>query len=393
MTHTQSSEYFKLPHILIGSGIFLLLSMVLLLTLTPRVQNMPVTEDPDYLVTNLGDGWSQYTDTPYAFTIDFPSADGERPFVETHSPGNYPDFYSVSFKPQAEDMGTFVVMVIPTGFADAEAWWTEQKRTNNEFSEYVLERRVQIAGREALVTYWRETPENEAPYGNRARQTAFSRDGTVYVISTRGMSLNDTVRAWESFRFLEPDISNPPALIDGTEYYPGTYHESSAVDGLKSYASEQFAVAFNYPEDYLLFESKTEDAPQAQFSFVAGSIVLGLDLPVRQSIMRAEAGRGGGAPDGIVLTYYQPQDQSLSLEEWLRTNPSGNFNPEFAPDAERSLTPTTVAGMPALKYHSDFGMYPTDYVAFTYKDWYVLASDATDAKNDFEKVLSTIVIQ
>lgn len=98
MTHTQSSKYFKLPNILIGSGIFVLLGIVLLLTLTPKAQNMPVTEDTDYLVTNLGDGWSQYTDIPYAFSIDFPSANGERPFVETHSPGNYPDFYSVGFR-------------------------------------------------------------------------------------------------------------------------------------------------------------------------------------------------------------------------------------------------------------------------------------------------------
>lgn len=379
--------------ILFGFGLLAILSGIIMFAGTPPASTAPVIEDTDYLVTNLNNGWSQYTDMPYAFLIDFPSAHGERPFVETHSPDNYPDFYSVSFKPQAEDMGTFVVMVIPTGFADAEAWWTEQKKANNEFSEYVLERRVQIAGREALVTYWRETPENEAPYENRARQTAFNRNGIIYIISTRGMSLTDTVRVWESFQFLESDTSNPPVLTDGKEYYPGTYHESSVVGGMKSYVSGKFAIAFDYPENYLLFENKAEDGPQAQFSFVAGSIVLGLDLPVRQSIARAETGRGGGAPGGIVLTFYQPQDQSLSLEQWLRTNPSGNFNPEFAPDVESSLTQTLVAGLPALKYYSDFGMYPTDYVAFTYKDWYVLASDATDAKTDFETVLSSIVIQ
>lgn len=379
--------------ILFVFGLLIILSGILIFTNTPPPPIIPVAEDTDYLVTDLSDGWSQYTDIPYAFSIDFPSANGERPFVETHSPGNYPDFYSVGFRAQPEDMGMFGVMVIPTGFADVEAWFADRKKSDNEFSEYILERQVQIAGREALVTYWRETPENEAPYENRARQTAFSRDGTVYIISTRGMSLTDTVRAWESFQFLEPDISNPPALIDGKEYLGGTYYESSVIDGMKSFVSERFDIAFNYPEGYLLFESEMKDEPQAQFSFVAGSIVLGLDLPVRQSIMRAEAGRGGGAPGGIVLTFYQKQNQSLSLEQWLQTNPSGNFDPEFAPDIELSLSSTTIAGMPALKYHSDFGMYPTDYVAFTYKDWYVLASDATDAKNDFGKILSTIEIQ
>lgn len=360
---------------------------------TSLAPTAPVIEDTDYLVTDLADGWSQYTDIPYSFSIDFPSADGERPFVETHSPDNYPDFYSVGFRASVGDMGTFGVTVVPTGFADAEAWLADRKKNDNEFSEYVLERKVQIAGHEAFVTYWRETSENEEPYENRSRQTVFSREGTIYIISTRGMSLTDTVRAWESFRFLEPDISNPPVLIDGTEYYPGTYHQSSVVGGIKSYVSEQFAIAFDYPEGYLLFESKVEGNPQAQFNFVAGSIVLGLDLPVRQSIVRAEAGRGGGAPGGIVLTFYQPLQQSLSLEQWLRTNPSGNFNPEFAPDAERSLAPTTIVGVPALKYHSDFGLYPTDYVAFTYQDWYVLASNATDTKTDFDQILSTIVIQ
>jgi hypothetical protein len=374
-------------------GLLIILSGILIFTNTPPAPIIPAAEDTDYLVTDLNDGWSQYTDIPFVFSIEFPSAHGERPFVETHSPGNYPDFYSVGFRAQPEDMVMFGVMVIPTGFADAEAWLADRMKNNHEFNEYMLERRVQIANQEALVTYWRETPENEASYENRERQTAFSRNGTIYIISTRGMSLADTERAWRSFQFLEPDISNPPALIDGKEYYPGTYYDSSVVNGMKFYLSEWFDISFNYPEGYLLFESEVKDEPQAQFSFVAGSIVLGLDLPVRQSIMRAEAGRGGGAPGSIVLTFYQPQDQSLSLEEWLRSNPSGNFNPEFAPDAEHSLMSTTIAGMPALKYHSDFGMYPTDYVAFTYKDWYVLASDATDAKNDFEKVLSTIVIQ
>jgi len=389
---TSVLKKYLLP-IFIGATLIVLLSMVFFFTRTPDAPDAPVTEDVEYLVSDLGDGWSRYTDTPFAFLIEFPSAQGQRPFVETHSPSNYPDFYTVSFKVQSGDMVTFGVMVIPVGFRDAEAWFADRQKDDGQFSEHVLERRVEIADTEALVTYWRETPENESPYENRERSTAFSRDGTVYIISTRGMSLADTERVWQSFQFLESDISNPPALIDGKEYYGGMYHESSVVNGMKSFVSERFDIAFNYPEGYLLFESEMKDEPQAQFSFVAGSIVLGLDLPVRQSIMRAEAGRGSGAPGGIVLTFYQPQDQSPSLEQWLRTNPSGNFNPEFAPDTDLSLMSTTIAGMPVLKYHSDFGMYPTDYVAFTYKDWYVLASDATDAKTDFDKVLSTIVIQ
>ncbi len=377
---------------IVAFGAALIAGLLALIWFMPaqKATDTPVVDDTQYLVTNLGDGWSRYTDIPYAFSIDFPSANGERPFAEMHSPGNYPDFYSVGFRAQAGDMGTFGIMVIPRGFADAEQWFADRQKNDHQFSEHVLERRVQIAGQEALVTYWRETPENEQPYENRERSTAFSRNGIVYIIGTRGMSLTDTVRAWESFRFVEPDFANPPVLIDGRKYYPGVYHATSAVNGTKSYHSERFGVSLDYPEDYLLFENEVEGGPQARYGFVAGSIVLGQDLPVRQSIVRAEAGHGGGAPPGIALTFYLKQDQSLSLEEWLRTNPSGNFNPDVDPDAERSLVSATIGGLPAFRYHSDFGMYATDYAAFAYGNWFVLANAPDDTRQDFDAVLGSI---
>lgn len=199
------------------------------------------------------------------------------------------------------------------------------------------------------------------------------------------------------------DITNsgntitPVTLVDGKTYYSGIYHDSPVANGLKSYCSERFALSLNYPEGYVLFEGETEGGPQARYNYVAGSIVMGLDLSVRESIARAEAGYGGGAPSGITLTFFLKSDQSLTLEKWLRSNPNGNFNSAVDPDAERTLTPTTIAGMPAFKYHSDFGMYPTDYAVFAYGNWFVQASSGDtggyadgDAMLDFETVLSSI---
>ena len=187
----------------------------------------------------------------------------------------------------------------------------------------------------------------------------------------------------------------PVTLVDGKNYnYAGIYRASPVANGLKSYTSNRFGVSFNYSPDYVLFENAVEGGPQAQYSFVAGSIVMGLDLPVRQSIARAEAGYGGGSPAGIVLTFYKP-DQSVSLEQWLRSNPSGNFNPAFDPGAERTLISTTIAGVPAFRYHSDLGMYATDYAAFTYGDWFVLANVNTEGNEGraFETVLSSIQLK
>lgn len=188
----------------------------------------------------------------------------------------------------------------------------------------------------------------------------------------------------------------PVTLIDGKTYNGGVFHDSPVTNSKKSYTSTHFDISFDYPSDYVLFEGLTEGGPQAQYSFVAGSIVMGLDLPVRQSIARAQAGHSGESGAGMALTFYARQNQSLSLEDWLRSNPSGNFNPAFDPGAEKTLAPTTVGGVPALTYHSDMGMYATDYVAFAYGKWFVLASfnNTEDNKKEaFETVLSSIQLQ
>lgn len=190
----------------------------------------------------------------------------------------------------------------------------------------------------------------------------------------------------------------PVTLVDGKNYsYPGTYHASPVIDGLKSYHSDRYGISLNYSSDYVLFENTVEGGPQAQYNFVAGSIVMGLDLPVRESIARAEAGHGGGAPSGIVLTFFLKSDQSVSLEQWLRSNPNGNFNPAVDPNIERTLMSATIAGAPAFKYHSDFGMYATDYAVFTFGNWFVEASSGdtgggaeSDARLDFQTILDSI---
>lgn len=183
-------------------------------------------------------------------------------------------------------------------------------------------------------------------------------------------------------------------LVNEEKYYTGIYHASAVVNGLKSYTSEQYKLSLNYPATYVLFEKDIDSEPQAKYNYAVGSIVLGLELPVLESIKRSEAGHSGGAPSGIVLTFFLKTDLAMTLEQWLQSNPNGNFNPTLDPEVENTLTPVTIAGRPALKYHSEMGMYPADYVVFTFGDWFVQASSGNIEENnvssDFETILSSI---
>lgn len=191
----------------------------------------------------------------------------------------------------------------------------------------------------------------------------------------------------------------PITLVDGKNYYPGTYYASPVANGLKSYHSDRFGVSLNYSSDYVLFENLVKSDSQGQYSSTGGSIVMDLDLPVRESIARAEAGQGGGTSSGIVLTFFPKLDPSVSFLQWLRSNPNGNFNPADNPSVERTLTSTTIAGVPMFKYHSDIGMCSTDFAVFAFGKWFVMASSGDTegsagekAKLDFKTVLDSIQV-
>lgn len=368
---TRIKKY--LPYAAAGAGALGLLIVVLIL-----VPKMNVI-DTEATVTDLGDGWSRYTDPQYGFSIEFPSAHGERPFIETHSPGNYPDFYHIKFQANLDDMNAFSVSVIPTGFADAEAWFIDRQKDNGEYNEYVLERTLNIGGEQTFVTYWRETPENELPPESRERRTALSRDGIVYVINTRGMVMADVERVWNSFQFLDDD------LVDGRQvWWLGVFHDSPIVNGLKSYHSEQFGISFNYPDNYLLFENYFSATDIYRIS-------ISPEVSVREAMGRISH---GGHSASILFTFHR-KPASMTLEEWLLAHRGlSNYSPD---DPSTALTPTTVDGVPALKYHTDRGLaYASDYVAFFHKEWVVVGvvyDMGEKWHRDFETIVSSIQLK
>ncbi|MDB5187971.1 MAG: hypothetical protein JWO50_491 [Candidatus Kaiserbacteria bacterium] len=179
--------------------------------------------------------------------------------------------------------------------------------------------------------------------------------------------------------------TSPEVLIDGKTYAAvGIYRASGAVkSGLKSYTSDEFGISFNYPQDYLLFDNHEQSEQNIFHSFVMAP-----DGPVRQAIIRAEAGIGGEGPESVVITFIN-NPKSLSLEQWIKTSNNAYSN-YHADEPSSALTAATVAGVPAFKYHSDLGLYASDYAAFQKGKWIVLVSAPSDLKNEFNTVLTSI---
>jgi len=187
-------------------------------------------------------------------------------------------------------------------------------------------------------------------------------------------------------------IITPADLTDGERVeWLGVYHASDViVNGMKSYISDTLGMSLKYPDGYLLFDNEGGEGASAYHS-----LVIGPDGPMRETIARAAAGFAGEGPESIVVSFYN-NPTSLSLEAWLRAHEvQSNFHPSVPSDPSLNavLTPTTVGGVSAFKYHSALGLYDSDYVAFQYKDWIVIASSASDLSKDFNAVLTSIQLK
>ena len=150
---------------------------------------------------NFESQWREYENEAHGYAIEYPL--GLEPYESEEVPGNWPSYSSTVFKKLPNEIVGFGVQVFTEGFTSAEDWLARrQAQITFGESEYVVERTITIGNEEAIVTFWREVPEHEVPF-EYGRSTAFMRDGTLYVIGTRGMSEKDRVRVWNSFRFIE----------------------------------------------------------------------------------------------------------------------------------------------------------------------------------------------
>src|ERR1035437_8753408 len=112
-----------------------------------------------------------------------------------------------------------------------------------------------------------------------------------------------------------------------------------------------------------------------------------------QAITRARDNFAGESPPSMGISFFS-NPKSLSLEQWIRTKSQSNFVPTD-PAQQGILTSTTVVGVSALKYHVS-GLYESDYVAFIYGEWVVLATADYMGENtthDFQTILSSIQLK
>lgn len=181
------------------------------------------------------------------------------------------------------------------------------------------------------------------------------------------------------------ETMRPPTLTDGIEIRGlGEFNDSPAANDVKYYQSERLGISFDYPGNYRLFEGKGEGVGGAEYYV----ITIAPEPYISEAIARIAASEW---PPSMHLSFYRESNLSVSLEQWIRTKPQSNFVPSDSAQ-EGILTPTAVAGIPALRYHVS-GLYESDYIAFTYGEWVVLATADEMGKNteeDFQTVLSSI---
>lgn len=178
-------------------------------------------------------------------------------------------------------------------------------------------------------------------------------------------------------------------LVDGKAYNTlGVFHDSQVVDGTKSYASQRFGISFKYPIDFSVFEG---EADASGVSPSDGFVSISPEPYTTQALMREFAGE---LPPSMGFAFYR-NTQHLPLERWIKeTNPAyTNYIPS---DSTSKLTQTTITGAPAFKYHSEMGLYVTDYVTFLYKDWavmFVINDMGPKTQADMQAVLTSLQLK
>lgn len=186
--------------------------------------------------------------------------------------------------------------------------------------------------------------------------------------------------------------SNPAGYVVGL----GQYKEAPIKDGIKSYQSDELKISFSYPSKFLLFENKTEDEAG---EIVGYFIILMPDIPFIRDAIRGVRGYGRGEwPPSISFSFYREPGGVDLLEEWLQENQLRSNFISSIPEQEIAVNKIFVAGIPALSYFIEDGLYPFDTVAFIYNEWVVLAhasfgSIGEHMRDDFESILSTFVIE
>ena len=185
-------------------------------------------------------------------------------------------------------------------------------------------------------------------------------------------------------------VAKSVELVDGKEYGNiGVFHASPVRGEGKSYTSKRFGIAFTYPSNFSLFESAANMSDGSSFD---GAVTISPEPATSRALDPSFLGEG---PANMAFIFYR-NTKHLPLERWIKETNTAytNYNPEVEPAIK--LSTTKIAGMSAFTYHSDMGLYVTDYYAFLYKDWAVLfvVGDMGSETNSYkDRVLSSLTLK
>lgn len=145
---------------------------------------------------------------------------------------------------------------------------------------------------------------------------------------------------------------------------------------LRSYRSGSAGIGFDYPAGYRLEErsERFEGAPLLVVTLIDED---------------AEVPDMSEGPTSISMINTNLPD-GMTLEDWVRTKSISNFG--LSQDGV--LSPTTLAGLPALAYRHS-GLYESDAVAVEYRgEVYVFSvgwlTEEDSIRHDFEHVLASV---
>jgi hypothetical protein len=148
--------------------------------------------------------------------------------------------------------------------------------------------------------------------------------------------------------------SNTPAQSSSEQQRP-----------LKTFYSEKYGIAFNYPDNYAVKEQDVTGEGTPRHTIV-----------VADAAALASAPEASEAPPSITIDIF-PNSQNQTVEKWIKGSNFSNY--KLSPDGK--LSATSIAGEQAMAYAWD-GLYPSTSIVFSHKKQIFMISVGQNAPTD-----------
>lgn len=169
------------------------------------------------VIAELGGGWSRYENARLGFTLEYPSETLKFIFEEggktlsigkpvsislngeTKTIESFLRLGTIGFSDEKNGYGSMGILVDQPPFSTVDEWLLWEQKFY-QYADVIVEKRMTIAGQNALVTYVREKGGYDQPLESRERSTVFFSGETMYSINTSGLLINkDIEQVWKSF--------------------------------------------------------------------------------------------------------------------------------------------------------------------------------------------------